>query len=185
MTTRYLLDPNRSSFTVQSFAAGMLSFFAHSPTFAVRDFTGDVAFEGGTIDTMRLELTVRAASLELLDNVRPPDRREIEGTMRGEVLETAAHPEVRFVSEEVAGAPVAQGQYRARIAGRLALHGVTQPHAVNAEVLLFADGLRLRGESLLRLSDYRIPPVTALGGTIRLKDELKVAFNLAGLPEGT
>ena len=182
--TRYRLGPELSQFTVQAFASGMLSFLGHSPTFAVRDFTGAVAIEGGTIDTMRLDLAVRAASLELLDNVRPADRREIEGTMRGELLETAAYTEVRFVSEEVAGAPVAQGHYRARIAGRLSLHGVTQPHAVNAEVSLFADGLRLRGEGLLRLSDYRIRPVTALGGTIRLKDELKVAFNLAGLPEG-
>ncbi len=182
--TRYRLGPELSQFTVQAFASGMLSFLGHSPTFAVRDFTGSVAFAGGTIDTMRLELAVRAASLELLDKVRPSDRREIEGMMRGDVLEAEAYPEVRFVSEEVAGGPVAQGHYRARIAGRLSLHGVTQPHAVNAEVLHFADGVRLRGESLLRLSDYRIRPVTALGGTIRLKDEVKVAFNLAGLPEG-
>ena len=182
--TRYRLGPELSQFTVQAFASGVLSFLGHSPTFAVRDFTGAVAFAGGTIDTMRLELTVRADSLELLDKVSASDRREIEGTMRRDVLETTTHPEVGFASDEVSGSEAARGHYRARVAGRLALHGVTRPHAANAEVLLFADGLRLRGESLLRLSDYRIPPVTALGGTIRLKDELKVAFNLAGLPEG-
>ncbi len=184
MTTRYRLGPELSQFTVQAFASGMLSFLGHSPTFAVRALSGAVVFEGDTINAMRLELAVRADSLELLDKVSASDRREIEGTMRGDVLETTAYPEVRFESAEVSGDAVARGHYRARVAGRLALHGVTLPHAVNAEVLIFADGVRLRGESVLRLSDYRIRPVTALGGTIRLKDELKVSFNLAGLPEG-
>ena len=182
--THYRLGPELSQFTVQAFASGMLSFLGHSPSFAVRDFTGAVAFEGDTINAMRLELTVRADSLELLDKVSASDRREIESAMRRDVLETAAHPEITFVSTEVSGAEAARGHYRACVAGQLSLHGVTQPHAVNAEVLLFADGTRLQGESVLRLSDYRIRPVTALGGTIRLKDELKVAFNLAGLPEG-
>jgi polyisoprenoid-binding protein YceI len=182
--TRYRLGPELSQFTVQAFASGMLSFLGHSPTFAVRGFAGTVAFEGDTINAMRLELTVRADSLELMDKVSASDRREIEGTMRRDVLETTAYPEITFVSAEVSGAEVARGHYRARVAGRLSLRGVTQPHAVNAEVLLFADGARLRGESSLRLSDYRIRPVTALGGTIRLRDELKVWFNLAGLPEG-
>jgi polyisoprenoid-binding protein YceI len=181
--TRYQLGPELSQFTVQAFASGMLSFLGHSPTFTVRDFTGTVAFEGNTINAMRLELTVRADSLELMDRVSAADRREIEGTMRRDVLETAAHPQVRAQSADVSGAEVARGHYRACVAGQLSLHGVTQPHPANVEVLLFADGARQRGESTLRLSDYRIRPVTALGATIRLKDELKVSFNLAGLPE--
>ncbi|HZY84092.1 MAG TPA: hypothetical protein VFE78_04635 [Gemmataceae bacterium] len=38
--TRYRLGPELRQFTVQAFASGMLSFLGHSPTFAVRDFTG-------------------------------------------------------------------------------------------------------------------------------------------------
>ena len=54
----------------------------------------------------------------------------------------------------------------------------------NAEILVLSDGLILRGEFLLKMSEYRIRPVTALGGTIRLKDELAVSFDLACFPEG-
>jgi hypothetical protein len=42
----------------------------------------------------------------------------------------------------------------------------------------------LRGEFGLHMSEYRIKPVTALGGSIKLKDELKGSFDIAGIPEG-
>jgi polyisoprenoid-binding protein YceI len=183
MATLYRLDPTQSRLTVQAFAAGMLSFLGHSPTFLVRDFGGTVRFVGGQVSGMRMELTVRADSLELADQVSASDRKEIEGTMRRDVLETATYPEIRYEAADVAGEEAAPGRYRLRMGGRLSLHGVTLPHPLDAELMVFDDGLRLRGESGLRLSDYRIRPVTALGGTIKLKDELRVSFDVAGLPE--
>jgi polyisoprenoid-binding protein YceI len=62
--------------------------------------------------------------------------------------------------------------------GELALHGVTRPHEQDAQLLLYSDGVRLTGETSLRLSDYGIRPVTALAGTIKLKDQLHLAFDL-------
>ena len=185
MTTRYKLDPGRSRFTVQAFAAGMLSFFAHSPTFAVRDFTGTLSFEGGRISGLRLELTIRADSLQLVDNVSAADRREIEGRMRTEVLETTAYPEITFRTTDVSAETLSPGRYRARIGGLLSLRGVTRPHPIDAEVVVYDDGVRVQGESSLRLSDHGIRPVTALGGAIKLKDELKLSFDLVAVPEGT
>jgi hypothetical protein len=35
------------------------------------------------------------------------------------------------------------------------------------------------------MSDFRIKPVTALGGPIKLKDEMKASFDIAALPEGS
>jgi polyisoprenoid-binding protein YceI len=183
-TVRYRLDAGRSRFTVQAFASGLLSFLGHSPTFAVRDFTGAAEFEGGTARGLCLALTVRAGSLELVDPVRAADRAEIERTMRQEVLDVTAYPEVRYDAVCEAAETLAPGRYWVRLAGQLLLHGVTRAHAVDAGLVVFDDGVRLGGETALRLSDYRIRPVTALGGTIKLKDELKLAFDIAGLPEG-
>ena len=45
-------------------------------------------------------------------------------------------------------------------------------------------GVRLTGESTLRLSDYRIRPVTALAGAIRLNDELRLVFDLVAWKHG-
>jgi polyisoprenoid-binding protein YceI len=182
MTTRYRFAAGRSQIMVQAFAAGMLSFLGHSPTFAVRDFDGGLTVEGTTV--IGVSLIVRAASLRLQDEVSAHDRGEIEGTMSRDVLEVGRFPEVAYAAGAVTGGATARGRYRLHLAGQLALHGVTRPQPVDAELLVFDDGVRLRGEAPLRLSDYGIRPVTALAGTIRLKDELAVTFDLAGIPEG-
>jgi hypothetical protein len=39
--------------------------------------------------------------------------------------------------------------------------------------------LRAAGELTIRQSDYRIQPVSAAAGTIRLKDELKLSFDIS------
>jgi polyisoprenoid-binding protein YceI len=131
---------------------------------------------------MRLDLNVRADSLALTGEFRPGDREEIEGTMRREVLETAVYSRIRFEAATASSETSSPGRYRVRLDGRLSLHGVTREHPAEAELTVFDDGLRLRGGSAVRLSEYRIRPVTALGGTIRLKDELRAAFDLAAVP---
>jgi polyisoprenoid-binding protein YceI len=183
MTARYRLDPHESRFTVQAFAAGMLGFLGHSPTFAVRDFSGEVTVEGSVVTSVTL--TVRAMSLRLTDEVNTRDRDEIERTMFRDVLETAHFPEIGYAAANVTAAALARGRYRLRIAGWLSLRDVTRQHPVDAELLVFDDGIRLRGETSLRLSEYRIRPVTALGGMIRLQDDVRLSFDLAGLPEGS
>jgi len=186
MTVRYRIDPGQGRFTVQGFATGMLSVFAHSPTFAVRDIAGVVGLDASAgLRNIDVDLTVRTDSLVLLDQVRPADREEIEGRMRREGLETAAFPEIVFHTLEFEAEPVDRDHYRVFLGGRLTLHGVTRPHGIEAELLIFSDALRLRGESILRMSAYQIRPVTALGGAIRLKDELSLSFDLIALPEGS
>jgi polyisoprenoid-binding protein YceI len=180
----YRFDPGHGRFTVQGFAGGMLSFLAHSPTFAVRGYAGELRLDDGSLRTARLQVTVRADSLELLDRVKPADRADIEGRMRGEVLEVGRYPEIRFEAGDVSSSPAGEGQYRLRINGRLTLHGVTNPVTLDAQLLAYSDGVRLVGESPLPLSEYRIRPVTALGGAIHLNDRLRVAFDLAAWKDG-
>jgi polyisoprenoid-binding protein YceI len=185
MATHYRIASSQSRFTVQAFVTGLLSFLGHSPTFAVRDFAGIIDFAGDAIADLRLGVTIRADSLQVVDNVRPADRADIEGQMRRDVLEVATYPEITFQAATITADRVAQGHYRVRLRGPLALHGVTQNHSLDAEVLIFEDGLRLRGESSLRMSAYDIKPVTVFGGAIKLKGELHVSFDLVALPEGT
>ena len=174
----YRVDSRRSRFTVKAFATGLLSAFGHSPTIAIRDFTGEVRFSADHIEESSLNLQINADSLAVADDVRDRDRREMERQMREEVLETARYPAMIFESTHIAAEQVMGSQYRARISGNLTMHGVTRQCLLDAQVLAGEDTLRASGAFLLRQSDFNIKPVSAVGGTIKLKDELKFSFDI-------
>jgi polyisoprenoid-binding protein YceI len=182
---RYRIDSGHSRLTVQAFAGGLLSFAGHSPTFAVRHYEGELRWQPDTFEGSGLEVTIRADSLELMDAARPADRAEIEGRMRGKVLQTPSFPDIRFQGPAIATAAVADNRYRLRLAGLLSLRGVTNRQPFEAELLRYSDGVRLVGEFPLWLSDYRIPPVTALRGAIRLRDQLRVSFDVVAWKEAS
>ena len=127
-----------------------------------------------------LTLKIQADSLALVDSVSAKDRDEIESRMREEVLETAVYLEIVFQSTEITATKIAEAWYRLGIAGKLSLHGVTNPHRVDAQLRMMDDELRLSGDCALLQSAYRVKRVSALGGMITLKDELKLSFELVG-----
>jgi polyisoprenoid-binding protein YceI len=183
MIVHYRLDSGSSRFTVQAFAGGLLSVFAHNPTFIVRDFRGWMEFDDQTYMEAAFELAVRADSLALLDNVKPKDRQEIETTMRREVLEIDRYPEITFRSTDVSGGPLGDHLFRVRLVGELSLHGVKGPHAVETQLRILGDEIRLSGTTALSLSAFRMKLVTALGGMIKLKEVVQLAFDLGGRKE--
>jgi polyisoprenoid-binding protein YceI len=175
---RYRIDPSRSRFTVRAFAGGMLSAFAHNPTFAIRGFTGEIEFVPDGIERASLRLQIKADSLELQDDVSAKDQQEIERMMREDVLETSRYPEITFETASVSGAKLGDTQYRLKIVGKLSLHGVTNACTMDAQAWVMPDTLRAQGEFPLRQTDYRIKLVSAAGGTIKVKDELKFSFDI-------
>jgi polyisoprenoid-binding protein YceI len=177
---RYLFDPAQSRFTVQAFATGWLSGFGHSPTFAIRNFTGELRFTPEARAENCLSLTVQANSLSLTDRVGDRDRSDIEGQMRTDVLEVAAFPQVVFESKQIAADRVADKWYRLRIQGELQLHGVSKPLPLEAQLRMNGGEMHLSGQCSLAMSAFRIKAVSALAGMIKLKDELKFDFDILG-----
>jgi polyisoprenoid-binding protein YceI len=175
---RYKIDAGRSRFTVQGSADGLLSMFGHDPVIAVCGFGGDVRFVPGTLEAASLLMLVQADSLAVVNQVSEKDKREMVRAMRDEVLEIARFPEIVFMSTSITSNRTGEGQYRARIVGNLSLHGVTREHLIEAQVMVTEDGLRARGEFTLRQTDYRIKPVSVAGGTLKMKDELKLSFDI-------
>jgi polyisoprenoid-binding protein YceI len=181
---RYVLDPSQSRSTVQAFARGMLAGFGHNPTFAIRDFSGELRFAPDALAEASFHMTVEAASLAVTGPVGPKDREEIEGRMRQEVLETAVYPEIVYQSTRITAHRIADNWYRLQIGGELGLHGVKRPHPVDAQLRLSEDLARLGGQFTLSQSAYRIKRVSALGGLIHLQDELKFEFDIVGRKQG-
>jgi polyisoprenoid-binding protein YceI len=174
----YVAEPAQSRLTVQAIAAGMLSSLGHSPTFAVRDFTAELHFNPQAPGDATLRLTIRTDSLALADSASAKDRAEIEGRMRGEVLETASFPEVVYHASVAKADTIAEEWYRLELAGDLRLHGARKPHRMEAQLRLSEVEAHLSGRCPLSQSAYRIRPVTALGGLIKVKDELKFNFDI-------
>jgi polyisoprenoid-binding protein YceI len=176
---RYRIDAGQSRFFVQGMAEGMFSMFGHDPVIAVRGFGGDVRCVPDTLESASLLMLVQADSLSVVNKVSDKDRREMERGMREDVLETARYPEVVFMSTKISANQTAAGRYQVRINGNLSLHGVTREQAINAQVAVNESNLRARGEFSLRQTDYHIKPVSAVGGTLKMRDELKLSFDIS------
>ncbi|MBS1795548.1 MAG: YceI family protein [Acidobacteria bacterium] len=181
--SRFVIDAGRGRFNVQAFAGGLLSFAGHDPFFAVRRYGGEIRFadDGRTVESMLV--VARAESIALVDDVGEKDRRELERALREEVLETADFPEIFFVSKDVSLAERRAGVFIATAHGALSLHGRTQPLTIAAEVSFGNGLLYASGEFHLRQSDFEIERVTAFGGTLKVKDEVVVSFDLVAAGE--
>jgi polyisoprenoid-binding protein YceI len=175
---RYALDTNVSRLTVRAFASGMLSAFGHSPTFAIRQYSGEVQFNPSSLEATSLRMGIKAESLEVADNISDKDRRDIEVQMRNEVLETGKFPDIRYECSRVTANKLGEDQYSVTLNGELTLHGVTRGQSVTGKVAVTGDMLRAFGESSLRQSDYNIKLVSAIGGGLKVKDEVKLSFDL-------
>jgi polyisoprenoid-binding protein YceI len=175
---RYVIDPMISRFTIKVVATGMLSAFGHSPTIQIRDFKGGIGFNPQANDQSSLHLVVRADSLSVADNISDKDRREIESQMRDQVLETSKYSEIVYTTTQVSPQD-GSGPNDVILAGRLSLHGVIRPQRIPARLSVTGDLLRAFGEFSLRQSDYNIKPVTAVGGGLKVKDEVKLTFDIA------
>ena len=126
-----------------------------------------------------VELAAEAESLWLTGSVKASDRDEIERLMRDQVLETKKFPQITFRSTQMIADKVTEGWFRMHIKGELGLHGTTNDHNMEAQLRINDNALRFSGDTAIRLSDFRIKKISALAGTITLKEEVKLSFDFA------
>jgi polyisoprenoid-binding protein YceI len=177
-TVRYLLEGRRSTFKVRAFATGLLSALGHNPTIAIPDFEGEIVFNPDAVEQSSLRIVIHAASLAVSDDIREKDRMEINRSMQQEVLESDSFPEILYECSQMSVTKTGEGQYAVMLNGELSLHGVTRSQTASARISVNGETLRAGGEFSIRQSDYEIRPVSAVGGTIKLKDELKLSFDI-------
>ncbi len=153
--------------TVHVYKAGLLSAFGH-------DHEISAPLSGGVVDLegRKVELHVDAQTLRVQDpKASAGDRADIQANMLGaDVLDAANYREIRFRST---GAQPA-GERAWTVRGDLTLHGETRPVSLEVHE---RDG-HFAGTCRFRITDFRIKPVRVAGGTIRVKDELQVEFDI-------
>jgi polyisoprenoid-binding protein YceI len=89
-----------------------------------------------------------------------------------EVLDSQKFPEIVFRSSHVERL----GDDKWVVEGNLTLHGQTQPVRVQVE----GQGRHYRGWAQLKQKDFGITPVAVAGGTVRVKNEVRIEFDVAG-----
>ncbi len=175
---RYRIDAAQSRFMIRTYSGGLLFFKGHDHFIAARDFTGEVELTPTAVAPAALTLTVRAASLaETRDVFTEQQKQIINREIRELVLETDKYPEITFRSTVVTVKPTADG-FAADISGELTLHGVTRHAQIPALVTLNGNDLRARGEFHINRSDFNVKATSALNGTIRVRDKLKLSFDI-------
>ena len=169
-TTREM-DVARSTLTVRVFKAGLFSAFGHNHE--IRALLARGVFNESA-DQPSVELQVDARQLQALDpELSAKDRAEVQQTMLGpSVLDTANFPDIRFHSSSIEKT----GQGTWRVHGDLTVHG--QTHPVLAEVT--GEPGHYRGSAAVRQTDFGIKPVSVAGGAIKVKDEVRVEFEIFG-----
>lgn len=178
---RYRINASASRFSAHVAVGGLLSSLGHDHTVAIRDFTGEAHITPGAVEPASLQLTIKAGSLvETEQAISEADRQKIDRAINEEALETAKYPQIVFKSTKISAKKTGDGQYQVQINGELTLHGVTRPVAFPAQVTLKGNTLSARGEFTVRHSDYQIKRLSAGGGTVKAKEEIRLSFNIVG-----
>ena len=181
--TTYVIDPAKSTLEIDVYREGFLKVFGHDHLVAAKDFSGAVQFDPNHVESSSVTLRVAAKSLTVADpGESEKERGQVQATMQGDsVLDVARFPEITFQLTRVQKAGRLGDAWRISLTGTLALHGVQKPVTFPVVVRLLADELNAQGEVFLLQTDFGITPVKVAGGTVRVKDRLRVRFVIHAL----
>jgi polyisoprenoid-binding protein YceI len=176
---RFQIDAARSDFMVRAFAGGALFFKGHDHFVRPREFSGEVTLTPTAITPASLTMRVRADSLaETRDVFTEPQKQIINRELREIVIEPDKYPEITFRSTNVRVDIPTAAEFDVTIEGDLTLHGVTRRVRIPAWVTMTGDDLRARGEFEISRKDFNVKATSAFHGTVRVRDRLKISFNI-------
>jgi polyisoprenoid-binding protein YceI len=157
----------QSVITLHVYKSGVFSAFGH-------DHEITAAISKGQVDASKpfVEFVVEANALKVVDaGVSAKDRTEIQTTMEGpKVLDATRFHEIRFRSTSIQKS----GANQWTVHGELTLHGTTHP--VIGEVSERAG--HYVGSATLNQRDFGMTPVSVAGGAVKVKDQVKLAFDI-------
>jgi hypothetical protein len=162
------IDTAHSSLKVRVFKTGLFSALAH-------DHEIEAPIAAGTVrmgDNPGVTLEVHSRELRVLDpEASASTRADVQKTMEGsDVLDVNRFPEISFQSTEIQK----KGEQQWTVRGNLTLHGRTS--AVDVDVVL-RDG-RFEGSAQLKQHDFGMTPISIGGGTVKVKDEVRIEFTI-------
>lgn len=165
-------DVQQSRMTVHVSKRGIFGFLGDD-----HDIDAPITSGSYDADSQTVDITVDAAKLRVRDpKLSSQTRNEVQtNTVGPEVLDVAHYPTIHFTSTQAAVA----GTSRSKIEGELTLHG--QTHPVTLQVAK-TDGGHFMGSATIRQTAFGITPIRVAGGTVSVKDDVGVNFEIVLMP---
>jgi polyisoprenoid-binding protein YceI len=178
----FVVSEGRSSVLVHVGKSGLLSLAGHRHEVAA-PVAGRIDVDPRDVGASSVELAFATARFHVLPEGEPEgDAPKVEEVMRGpRMLDSVRFGEIRFRSRKVSGHAVgstAAAEYEVQVTGDLSIHGVTREVAVPMKVVLDGDTLTAKGRSTIRHDQFGLVPVTAAGGTVRVRNEIEIGFEI-------
>jgi len=161
------IDTSHSTLRVFVFKTGLFSFAADNHTINAPIKSGQI-----TDQVSSVTLIADAEHMTVLDRETATDKpAQVQARMLGpDVLDVAQFPTIEFKSTAIEAA--ASGGWD--VTGELTIRGKTRP--INLHVVQ-SEG-HYRGSTTLKQTDFGIHPVTIAGGTVKVKDEIRIDFDI-------
>jgi len=162
------IDVRQSKVPVFVYKTGLFSAFADNHVISAPIARGTIA----TAPSPAVDVVINAADLAPVDpDLDQAKRGEVRTRMLGaDVLDTGRFPTITFASTTIEST----GPDRWNVSGRLTIHGATRPITFP---IVRSDG-RYHGEVKLRQRDFNITPIRIAAGTVSVKDEIKIEFDI-------
>ena len=159
--------PQRSAITIHVGKAGFFSPFGHNHIVSAP--LAQVAIDP---KSKTAAITVLSADMKVMDaDISDKDRTEIQATMLGpKVLDAQKFPEIKFTSSRIE--ETAPDHFR--VSGALQLHGVSRQFTFPVT----GTPEHYTGRTKLKQTDFGIQPVSVAGGTVKVKDEIEIDFDV-------
>jgi polyisoprenoid-binding protein YceI len=179
-TRTYVVDASASAVRVHVGKSGVFGFAGHTHEVAAERFEGRVEADPDDPARSSVELSFEAAGLKVSAEGEPEgDAPKVQDVMAGpKVLDTARFATIVFRSRQVSGRRTGEGVYELQVTGELSLHGVARPVILPVRVELSGDTLTASGKTTLAQRAFGIEPVSAGGGTVKVKNDLGIEFRV-------
>jgi polyisoprenoid-binding protein YceI len=169
--------PGRGHFQIHVGTAGLFGALAHNHLIEAEKISGCAAIDPKDPTHSSVKLDFPASNIRVLDpKESEKDRAEVQRTMETEVLRISEFPRIAFESTSIERADEPD---QFRIHGNLTIRGKTQPIIIVGTLTRLSDATyRVAGHSKFAQTSFGIKPIQLGGGTVKVKDELEIEFEL-------
>lgn len=156
-------------FALEVEKTGLMSGKKH--LFHFERYSGILQFDQAHPEKSTIQLEIEANSAVLKDDwVSAKDAKKIMNAAQMDMMDSAKYPLLKFASTAI----TAKGNNTYEVRGDLTIRNVTKPVLITVTE---KDGT-CEGKAIVKLTDFKLKPPSALFGAIGTKDEMTVSFLL-------